>query len=129
MTLLVATNLGNNAYQVGLGGPTPDAAPFELYVPLTGFSISPVSSDLVLNPAGTLATGTVTFPTNPIDGQRLTITSTQTQTAITLTAGTGDTINNAVTALVANTPVTYRYSLNGAIGTAGTNARTWFRSL
>ena len=127
MTLLVATQLGNNGYQIGYGGPTPAAQPYELYVPLTGFSISPVSSRLVINPAGTLATGTVTFPLNPVDGQELTIVSTQTQTAITLTAGTLDTIANAVTALTALTPVKYVYSLGGAIGTAGTNARTWFR--
>lgn len=129
MTTLVATQLGAPGYQLGIGPGYAVAAPYELYVPLTGFSISPVTSCLVINPAGTLATGTVVFPTSAVDGQELTIVSTQTQTAITLTAATGDTINNAVTALTALTPVKYRYSLNGAIGTAGTNAKTWFRSL
>ena len=124
---LTANVLTQGGYQVGLGSGTPNTEPFDLYVPLTGFSITPQSAILVINPAGTLATGTVVMPTNPTDGQTLTIFSTQTQTALTLTPGTGDTVNSGTTALVAGTPVKYRYSLNGAIGTAGTNARTWFK--
>lgn len=127
MTTLVADVQSATTYQVGIGPVLGESQPFELYVPLTGFSLAPVTSTLVLNPAGTLATGTVTFPTNPADGQRLTIVSTQTQTALTCTAGSGDTIANAVTALTALTPVTYRYSKYGAVGT-GVNSRTWFRA-
>jgi hypothetical protein len=111
--------------QYGYGSNDATAIPFELYVPLTAFSIAPQSSLLVLNPAGTLATGTVTLPTNPKDGQRLRIISTQTQTALTVTAGTGDTVVPSVTALVANTPVELAYSLNGT--STGVNARSWFK--
>jgi hypothetical protein len=114
--------------QIGYGSGDAVATPMDLYVPLTGFNITPQTDTLVINPAGTLATGTVNFPTGASDGQTLTIMSTQTQTALTLVAATGDTIaGTAVTALTANTPVKWKYSLNGAIGTAGTNKKTWFR--
>lgn len=112
--------------QVGYGPGDSVATPFDYYIPLTGFSISPQTSMLVLRPAGTLATGTVLMPLNPSDGARLRVVSSQTQTAITFTANTGDAIAGAITALVANTPVEYAYSLYGSI-TAGTNPRTWLR--
>lgn len=93
---------------------------FRYEVPLTGFSITLDNNPvLVINPAGTLATGTVVFPTNPDDGQVIKLISTQTQTALTLTAGTNDTIANAVTALTALTAVEYSYRLAN---------RTWYRT-
>jgi hypothetical protein len=83
-------------------------------VPLTGFSLTFGNSQLyyILNPAGTLATGTITMAPNPADGQRECIVSEQTQTAITFTANTGQTISTAPTiptALVAGTPVCYTW--------------------
>jgi hypothetical protein len=114
--------------QVGYGSQDSVAVPFDLYVPLTGFSITPQTNMLVLNPAGTLATGTVLLPLNAPDGASLTIVSTQTQTALTVTANTGDLIvGTAITALVALTPVRLSYSLNGSIP-KGLNPRTWFRT-
>lgn len=115
--------------QVGYGNQDPVCIPFDFYVPLTGFSIAPQTSQLVLNPAGTLATGTVLLPLNPADGQRMRVSSTQTQTAITFTANTGDSIVGSITALVANTPVEYAYSLNGTKNSSGVvvNARSWIR--
>lgn len=84
-----------------------------LTVATTGFSINvnTASQDeiIALNPAGTLATGTVVFPSdaNSRVGQKLTIITTQTQTALTLTT-TGLTIlGTAVTALTANTAVSF----------------------
>lgn len=57
-----------------------------------------------VQPAGTLATGTLTTEANPGDGQRECFFSTQTQTAITWTANTGQTIDGSKpTAGVANT--------------------------
>lgn len=81
-------------------------------VPLTAFSLTfgNTQTYLLLKPAGTLATGTITTAPNPSDGQRMCIRSTQTQTALTLTANTGQTITSAVTALTANTPVCYTFS-------------------
>jgi hypothetical protein len=133
MTTLVADvpARGQPAYQNGVGGTYADAAPVEVYIPLTGFTISPNASAVVINPAGTLATGTILLPLNPSDGQRFSITSTQTQTALTVTANTNDSIVGGPSALVANTPVVLRYSLYGTgFGSqvAGTNPRTWFRS-
>lgn len=102
--------------------------PQDFYVPVTGFVISMQTSFLVLNPAGTLATGTVNLPKG-FDGAYIEISSTQTQTAITLTPATGDSIVGAVTALVANTRVAYRYTLNGTGNavTPGANANSWVR--
>jgi hypothetical protein len=120
-------------FQVGYGHSDVTGEPFDFYVPLTGFNITMQSAKLALNPAGTLATGTVTLPLNPPDGALVEISSTQTQTAITVNANTGDAIVGAVTALVANTRVAWRYTLfgtagNGApAGAATANARSWIR--
>ncbi len=77
---------------------------------------------LYLNPAGTLSTGTVTFMPSPGDGQRFCLESTQTQSGVTPTANTGQTISTigAVTALTAGVPVCWFYR--------ATNA-TWYRYL
>jgi hypothetical protein len=97
---------------------------YQYVVPVTAFSIQALNSTslLFLNPAGTLATGTVLFATSPGDGQKFCIESTQIQTALTVTAGTGQTISSlaigAVTALTAGTPVCWFYDAPLA---------TWFR--
>ena len=90
-------------------------------VPLTGFSLTFGNSqtDMILNPAGTLATGTLITAAAPSDGQRECVLSSQTQTALTWTANTGQTINNAPTALVAMVPVCITYSASNL---------TWDRS-
>jgi len=96
--------------QIGYGVYDSFCRPFRVEVPLTGFSITlDRNPTLVLDPAGTLATGTVILPTAPTDGHVVEIISTQTQTALTVTAGTGDTISNAPTALVALTGVRLGY--------------------
>jgi hypothetical protein len=90
---------------------------YSYQVPLTAFAITVPAyvSLLYLNPAGTLATGAVTMETTPSDGQKFCLESTQTQTAITVSANTGQTMLTtiglgAVTALVANTRVCYYYN-------------------
>lgn len=93
-------------------------------VPLTAFTLTFGNSQTwyLLNPAGTLATGTITMAPAPADGQRECVVSTQTQTAITFTANTGQTIstNPAIpTALVAGTPVCFTFVAASA---------TWFRA-
>lgn len=99
---------------------------YQYSVPLTAFSIQAANSTkrLFLNPAGTLATGTVLFALNPSDGQEFCIESTQTQTALTVTAGSGTTISalaiGAVTALVAGTPVCWFYNAP---------LLTWYRTI
>jgi len=66
---------------------------------------------LVINPAGTLATGTITFPAAPADGMTVTFSSTQQITALTL-AGNGKTIVSAVTGMLANQATSYVYRLS-----------------
>lgn len=58
--------------------------------PLTGanVAVSSSSSLLAINPAGTIAALTVTFPAAPSNGQTVTICTTQIITALTLAGGT-----------------------------------------
>lgn len=87
---------------------------YSYQIPLTGFTITVPNlvSFLYLNPAGTLATGTLTMMPNPSDGQRFCLQDTQTQTAITVTANTGQSLGGiaAPTALVANTRYCWFYN-------------------
>ena len=94
----------------------PASVPYQYVVPLTGFSvtITPPTRNLVLNPAGTLAAGGVVFPPSPPDGYKLTISTTQIITALTLSGGT---ISNPVTTLAAGGKISY-------IWVAG--ASSWF---
>jgi hypothetical protein len=92
-------------------------------VPLTAFTITPNNNTtlLFLNPAGTLATGTITFPASPGSAQAFCWMSTQTQTAVTMTANAGQSVvGTAVTAGVAGTEYCWRY-INATA--------TWYRYL
>jgi hypothetical protein len=131
--------------QQGYGHSDLCAEPFDFYVPLTGFSITMQTAKLVLNPAGTLATGAVTLPLNPPDGCIAEISSTQIVTALTVAANTGDLIVSGVLAAVtgltpvasaaagsASATIKYRYTLFGSIPQntvtgVGSNPRTWVR--
>lgn len=79
--------------------------------PTTGFTIAPAQgvTQLVLNPAGTLATGTLTFPPNPGDNEPFEVLTTQTITALTCNTSDGSTINGAPTTMSANTAFQYRF--------------------
>jgi hypothetical protein len=89
--------------------------------PVTGFTLTPAQSvtELILNPAGTLASGTVTLPPNPGDGQIFEIMSSQTITAFAVNTSDGTTINGAPTTLSNTSAVTW-------IFIASLNA--WFRA-
>lgn len=136
--------------QYGYGHSDPVGAPFDLYSGagqiVTGFNITMATSGVHLNPAGTLATGTVNLPLNPPDGAVAEISSSQVITALTVAANTGDAIVNGVLGAattitptaqaggVAIAVVKYKYSLNGAVpgnsqspSAVAVNARTWFR--
>lgn len=75
----------------------------EIEVHATGFSttVSATASILIITPAGTLATGTITFPTTEVEGKVLRISSTQIITSLTFVAGAGDTFSNAPTTITA----------------------------
>lgn len=96
-------------------------AQYQYSVPVTGFAITVTNGNwfVLINPAGTLATGAITTPSNPGDGQRLCVMSSQTQTALTMTAATGQAFASyggaTVTALTANTPVCWFYIANQAV--------------
>lgn len=90
-----------------------NAAPGVQYsVPVTGFSIQVLDATtyVFIKPAGTLANGTFLFPVNASDGQHLCFFDTATQSAVTMTAGTGDTLSGtSITALTAATQYCWRY--------------------
>jgi hypothetical protein len=91
---------------------------YDYQVPTTGFSYTFAAGvqTLIMNPAGTLATGTITMPAAPADGMTITFSSSQQITALTM-AGNGASLVGAVTFLPAKTGVTYVYRATGT---------TWF---
>jgi hypothetical protein len=79
---------------------------YQRIVATTAFTITPNNATtlLFLDPAGTLATGTLTMAVIPSDGQNFCLYDSHTQTAITIQANIGQTIaGTPATALVANT--------------------------
>jgi hypothetical protein len=80
-------------------------------VPVTGFALTFANNQdwYILNPAGTLATGAITFAPNPSDAQRECVASTQIVTTATFTANTGQTVVGAPTALAVGTAVCFTY--------------------
>lgn len=80
------------------------AGPYQYNAPLTGATIAVASPTrrLILEPAGTIATLTVTLPVSTTlnDNQLFGLCTTQIVTALTVTAGSGTTVLNAPTALL-----------------------------
>jgi hypothetical protein len=119
-TDLVQVIPGGAASAQSVYAPAGGVAGVEQYsyqVPLTGFTITVpnYTSLLYLNPAGTLAGGTLTMSASPSDGQKFCLEDTQIQSAITINANTGQTMLTsiglgAVTALVANTSYCWYYN-------------------
>jgi hypothetical protein len=77
---------------------------------------APATTALVLNNATLLATLTVTLPANPVDGQRVLITSGAGVTLMTLNGGT---IKGIITGLAINGYARFIYSAD---------ANAWFRT-
>lgn len=98
----------------------PATVTYSLQVPLTGFNITAGDyvNSLLLNPAGTLATGTVKMPLNFLDGGIFGISSSQTVTTLTTTANTGQTLIGAGTTITSTTPLKWIYQLSN---------KTWYR--
>jgi hypothetical protein len=87
-----------------------------LFVPGSGFNITvptPVSNDqwMLLQPAGTLASGTITLPLNTgvPDGTTVLITSTQTISSLTIALNGASAIFGAVTSLTAGSATAIRF--------------------
>jgi hypothetical protein len=119
-------------FQTSFAAPT---VATNLYTPGAGFNITvptPVAEQqwMLIQPAGTLATGTVTLPLNTgvPDGTEVLITSTQTITAFTIALNGAAAIFGGVSTLTAGAAVRYRYYLatnswyNITNETAGFNA-------
>ena len=134
---LAQIGYASEGYQLGVGPSYAQATPVDLYLsPATGTTVTPLTSTLVINAAGTISALTVQFPSNATEGYRLRIMSNQIVTTLTLTAGTNslnggasDTINAGAAALAVNTAIEYVYKVapaaNAAAGTA--NLYTWYR--
>ena len=102
-------------FQTSFASPT---MAVNLFVPTTGFNVTvptPVSQQqwMLLQPAGTLATGTITLPLNTgtPDGTEILITSTQTITAFTLAINGAAQIFGNISTIAAGAAVRYRYYL------------------
>ena len=102
-------------FQTSFASPT---MAVNLYTPSTGFNVTvptPVSQQqwMLLQPAGTLATGTITLPLNTgtPDGTEILITSTQTITAFTLAINGAAQIFGNISTIAAGAAVRYRYYL------------------
>ena len=92
----------------------------ERVVPTTGFTntIANTTSYYILEPTGTLATGTLTMPASPVNEQVVTIASTQIITALTHSPNTGQTLKGALTTIAVDGNASWIYR------TANT---TWYR--
>jgi hypothetical protein len=79
--------------------------------PTTGFSytIPSGTQTVLLDPAGTLATGTVVMPASPVDGMVVIITSTQQITTMTFSPNTGQSIVGNTATLPASQAVEFMY--------------------
>jgi hypothetical protein len=75
--------------------------PYNYQVPVNGFSITfpDGAINLVIDPAGVLATGTIVMPPNPIDGMVVSMITSQTITAITISPNQGQSVVNAPASL------------------------------
>ena len=82
----------------------PRTALVEYATPTTGFNVTPqnTTNSLVLEPAGTLATGTVTMPAAPGNNQVLTVASTAIITALTIAPNAGQAVKGLLTTIAAN---------------------------
>lgn len=83
------------------------------------YTFAKAQTNMFMQPAATLAAVTLVTEPNPSDGQRECFLSTQTTTALTWTANTGQTMGSTITAGVANTPLCIEYQLSAA---------TWYRA-
>lgn len=114
---------------------------YDYQVLTTGFSYTFAAGvqTLIANPAGTLATGTITMPASPADGMVITFSTTQQITALTLSGNTGQSIGGTQVALMPeNSAIQLVYRLanttwyrltSAALGNVGTApvyaARAW----
>ena len=107
-------------YHLTLAEVTTTRTTIEYVTPTTGFNntIANSTTNYIMEPAGTLASGTVKMPASPVNGQKVTIASTAVITALTHSPNTGQTLKGALTTIAANGYGTWIYR--------STNT-TWYR--
>ena len=117
MTIPADTNFANGAQPQTVQVPMAligDLAP-TIVTPTnaTTVTVAATTGTLILTPASSLTTLGIQLPaaSTMIEGQPLKISSTQTLTAVTWAAGTGNTISNTPTALTVSTTGAYGYEL------------------
>lgn len=98
---------------IGYSQLAPALVAYQRIAPGTGFAqtIADEVAALIIVPAAGLATGTITMPANPHDGQRVKIASSQAIAALTINANAGQTIAGAITVIAANGFAEYQYIL------------------
>ncbi len=86
-------------------------ASYSLQTPSTGFTITVALgvSTLQLMPSGTLANGSITMPTGPVNGQWLLVCSTASVTSCSFIASPGQTIAGAPSTLPAYVEVAFQF--------------------
>jgi hypothetical protein len=106
---------------VGLG-------PYVYNAPLTGATITMTAQQrrLIIDPAGTISTLTVVMPaaSTLVDGQLFNLCTTQIVSTLTVTAGSGTTVNSAPTALLVPVTTGGASCVGWLYRTANT---TWYR--
>jgi hypothetical protein len=100
---------------------------YDYEIPVTGFSytFSPGTQVLIMNPAGTLASGTIIMPANPTDGMTITFSTSQQITALSLNGNSGQSLTGSIATLPASRAMTYIYNASNLtwypMGTVTTN--------
>ena len=103
------------AYWMALG--SFPVAGYEYNAPVSGATVVATAGALLLEPAGTLATLTVTLPPDPVDGQIFELSTTQQITALTVQGAAGETVRGATFTLNPDSGSSWRYR---------TASVTWF---
>jgi hypothetical protein len=84
---------------------------YSYQTPTTGSTLTLAQGyrNVIIDPAGTLSSLTITMPIGVYDGQKLTIASSQIVTTVTHNAGSGQTLKGGLTTLAANGFATWMY--------------------
>ena len=96
--IMQLTNPGDLSFSGALSEPG-----YAYASPSTGFSLAPTvdQTGIIIDPSGTLASGTITMPANPKDGQIETFSTSQTITSLTVLPYSGQSTTCSPTTLAA----------------------------
>lgn len=88
---------------------------YSVQIPVNNFSITIGTgiNQLILNPVGTLALGTIIMPLVALDGQSVRISTEQAITTLTISGNTGQTIQGAPSTLAQYASAMFMFNLSG----------------